>query len=158
MDDVLRLALRDGHVQRVEHDIGSQRGRHRPADDATAPRVEDDGDVQKACPRRHVRNVGNPKLVRTVDIEVAVDEVARLFFDDTSNRRLAFASTRDADDAVRPHDARDAVPSDTLVRLLLDEILEDADRTVRAVRRRVMTSDALEQLCVRHASLRRRPD
>jgi len=77
VDDVARLALRHGHVQRLEDDVGVEVRRHRPADDAATPRVEDDGEVQEAGPRRHVRDVSDPELVGAARREVALDKVVR---------------------------------------------------------------------------------
>ena len=45
-------------------ELGAQRARHRPADDAAAPHVEHDRQIEKAGPGRHVRDVGDPQLVR----------------------------------------------------------------------------------------------
>src|SRR5579862_2075387 len=42
-----RSALRERHVERLEHELGPQVRRHRPTDDPAAPRIEDDGEVEK---------------------------------------------------------------------------------------------------------------
>src|SRR5215813_507439 len=39
MNHVWRSALREGHVQRLEDELGAEVRCHRPADDATAPRM-----------------------------------------------------------------------------------------------------------------------
>ena len=72
-----RPALRERHVERVEDELGAQMRRHRPADDAPAPRVEHDGEVEEAGPRRDVGDVGDPELVGPGRREVAVDEIGR---------------------------------------------------------------------------------
>ena len=40
MDDGFRLSLPERHIQRLEHQLGAQMGRHRPANDAAAPGVQ----------------------------------------------------------------------------------------------------------------------
>src|SRR5664279_3860486 len=65
MDDVAWLALGDRHVQRVEDDVRLEARRHRPSDDAAAPCIEDDGEVQETGPRGHIRDVRDPELVGT---------------------------------------------------------------------------------------------
>jgi hypothetical protein len=71
VDHVRRAALGERHVERVKDEVGAQVRRHRPADDATAPRVEDNGEVQEAGPGRDVRDVGDPELIRGGRREVA---------------------------------------------------------------------------------------
>src|SRR5690349_13766878 len=61
VDDVRRSTLLDGHVQRVEHELGAEMGRHRPADDATTPNVEHDGEVEEPSPGGDVRDIGDPE-------------------------------------------------------------------------------------------------
>src|SRR6266849_2468441 len=46
-----RSALRDGHVERGQDELGAEMGFHRPADDAATPRVEHDGEIQEAARR-----------------------------------------------------------------------------------------------------------
>ena len=75
VDHVRRAALGERHVERVEDEVGAQVRRHRPADDATAPRVEDDGQVQEAGPGRDVRDVGDPELIGTGGDELALDQI-----------------------------------------------------------------------------------
>ena len=72
-----RPALRERHVERVEHELGAQMRRHRPADDAPAPRIEHDGEIEKAGPGRDVGDVGDPELVGAGRGEVALDEIGR---------------------------------------------------------------------------------
>ena len=59
-----RSALRDGHVERGQDELGAEMGGHRPADDAATPRVEHDGEIQEADPRGNVRDVGDPQPER----------------------------------------------------------------------------------------------
>jgi hypothetical protein len=156
-DDGPRLALRHGHVERVEDDVRRERRRHRPADNATAPCVEDDREVQEAGPRRHVRDVGDPEAIRSGDVEVAIDEISRVLADGATHGRLALSASRDADDAVCTHQAGDTVLADGLVGSFLDEVFANAHGAVRAGRGRVVTPNALEKLVVRDLPFRRRP-
>ena len=45
MNDVGRLALRDGHVERGEDELSAQMSCHGPADDAAAPHIEHKGQI-----------------------------------------------------------------------------------------------------------------
>ena len=87
VNDVARPAARERHVECIEHELGAQMRRHRPADDATAPGVEDDGEEEKAGPGRDVRDVGDPQPVGAVGVEVALDQIGR-------GTRIAIASGR----------------------------------------------------------------
>jgi hypothetical protein len=53
-------SLRQRHVERGEHELRSKVIGHCPSDDLSTPHIEDDGQVQKADPRRDVRDVGDP--------------------------------------------------------------------------------------------------
>ncbi len=46
MNHLGRSALRDGHVERGQDELGAEMGCHGPADDAATPRVEHDGEIQ----------------------------------------------------------------------------------------------------------------
>ena len=87
VDDAARLALRDRHVQRLDDDVGLEAGGHRPADDATAPDIEHDGEVEEAGPGRHVGDVRDPELVRARGGEVALDQVVGRATCGIANRR-----------------------------------------------------------------------
>jgi hypothetical protein len=50
MDHVARTTAREGHVERVEYQLRAQVRRHRPADDAAAPGVNHNGDIEKPSP------------------------------------------------------------------------------------------------------------
>ena len=63
--------------ERLEHELGAQVRRHRPADDAAAPDIEHDGQVEEARPGRDVGDVGHPELVRAVGREVPIDQIGR---------------------------------------------------------------------------------
>ena len=57
MDDIDRTTLLNGHVQGIEHQLGPEVVRHRPAHDASAEHVEDNGQIQEASGGRDVGDV-----------------------------------------------------------------------------------------------------
>jgi len=59
---------------------------------ATADGIEHHGQIQKAGPRSHVRDVGDPELLRSRGREVALDEIRRRSLFRTSPRG-AYAAT-----------------------------------------------------------------
>jgi len=67
MDDPVGPPLAQRHVERVEHEVGLEVRRHRPAHDAAAEHVEHDREEQEAGPRRHVGDVRDPELIRGGD-------------------------------------------------------------------------------------------
>src|SRR5260370_7551308 len=77
VDDVLGPTLADSHLHRIQHQFGAQVVCHRPADDLAAPGVEHDGEIEKPRHCRHISDVGDPQLVRSGSVEVAVDQVGR---------------------------------------------------------------------------------
>ena len=52
MDNRLRPALSQRHVERTEHQIGTQMRRHRPADNAARPDIEHHRQIQETRPGR----------------------------------------------------------------------------------------------------------
>src|ERR1700681_883693 len=77
VDDVLGPTLANSHLHRIQHQFGAQVVCHRPADDLAAPGVEHDGEIEKPRHCRHISDVGDPQLVRSGSVEVAVDQVGR---------------------------------------------------------------------------------
>ena len=88
VDDGVRAALLDGHVECVEHEFGAPALGHRPArpresGDSAAEHVEHDGQVQESRQGRHVEpapaggggDVSHPQPVRGVGVELSFDEV-----------------------------------------------------------------------------------
>src|SRR5438132_5178529 len=67
MNHLGRSALRDGHVERGQDELGAEVGFHCPADDPATPRVEHDGEIQEAGPRRDVRDVRDPQPIGAVN-------------------------------------------------------------------------------------------
>ncbi len=77
VNDVFGFTPVDRHVERIEHQLGAQMRGHRPADHAPAVHVEHDGQEQEPTPRRHVGDIGNPKLIRCGRAEVAGHQIWR---------------------------------------------------------------------------------
>ena len=77
MDDAVRPALTDRHLQRVQHQFGRQMVGHRPADNLAAPGIQNHCEIEKTARRRHEGDVGNPELVRPESSEIAVYQVGR---------------------------------------------------------------------------------
>lgn len=98
--------------------------------------------------RRHVGDVGDPKLVRTHRSKVAIDEVgSRSSVDATSGGRHTSFSPADADDAGLAHEPPHASNAD-LHLVFVTKVTKNARRPVRAARACVEVLDALEQSCV----------
>ena len=77
VDDVLGSALTYRRFHRVQHQLRPQVVCHRPADDLAAPGVQHDSKIQETGSRRHIRDVGNPKLIWSRRREVAIHQVRR---------------------------------------------------------------------------------
>ena len=73
------LALADagpqGVFERVDRQVGAHRGRGSPADDAAGVEVADEGDEVEPATCGHVRDVGDPPLVRCCRGEVTLEQV-----------------------------------------------------------------------------------
>jgi len=72
-----RFAAKDGHLERADDQLFAHMVGHRPADDATAEDVENDGELQEAAPRRNVSDVGDPQLIGSIGGEAATGQVRR---------------------------------------------------------------------------------
>jgi hypothetical protein len=64
VNDSRRMTLGMGHRERIEEEPSREVRCYRPAHNATTERVQDDGQLEKAGPGRHVRNVRAPELIR----------------------------------------------------------------------------------------------
>ena len=143
MDHLRCPTLRLGHLERIEDERGAEVRRHRPADDAPAPRIQDDRQVEKPRPGRNVRDVGDPELIRAGRREVPRDEIR-------SGRAVRIATRSDrslpathARQAGRTHQTRDALAADGDP--VDDEVLVNARDAVRPARPRVERPNASEQ-------------
>src|SRR5262249_50803656 len=80
MDERLRAGARaivECLLQRMEGQIAPPGTRHTPAYDPAGEDVDDERNVRKAPPRRHVRQVGDPQLIRPGRHEPPCDEIGR---------------------------------------------------------------------------------
>src|SRR2546425_253628 len=139
-----RAALRDGHVERGQDELGAKMGFHRPADDAATPRVEHDGEIQEAGPRRDVRDVRHPQPVRTGRRELAVDEIRGRPRRLVAHRRVERSPPTHALHAGGPHEPGDALAAD--LKAARREFSVDARRAVRAARHPVNRVNVRRQL------------
>ena len=154
MDDILRPARCQRHVQGIDHELGVQGRRHRPADDAPAKRIECDRQIEKAGPRWNVRDIGHPQHVRALRGEVALDQVGRLSRAVANGRGDELAAA-DAGNTSLAHQTRDALLAD--VEAIGLELGMDARRPVRAFGGRVDRANALDQHCIVLGAPRPRP-
>ena len=147
VDDFRGASLSERHAQRVHDELCTQMGFHGPADtDAVciptqfarywaalchtaAPGIDDDGEVQRAGPRREIGDVRHPKAVRPSRGEVTLDQVWRgtrrrlpnsgaqsskgtaLGGDAPSHGQTGRGAAADAPQARRKHQARHALAS-----------------------------------------------
>ena len=77
MDDILRSARGQCHVQGIKNQLAVQGRGHRPTDDAAAERIECDRQVEEAGPRRHESDIGHPQQIRALGREIAIDQIGR---------------------------------------------------------------------------------
>ena len=64
-------------LERIQRDVGAERTRHPPADDAPGKSVDDERHVHEAAPGRHIRQVSHPQPIRRADDKVAVHPIQR---------------------------------------------------------------------------------
>src|SRR5438094_851281 len=144
MNHLGRSALRDGHVERGQDELGAEVGFHRPADDPATPRVEHDGEIQEAGPRRDVRDVRDPQPIGAGRRELAVDEIRGRPRRLVSHRRVERFPTAHALHAGGPHEPGDALAAD--LEAARREFSVDAWCAVRAARHPVNRVDVRRQL------------
>ena len=113
-DNVLRATLAHGCLHRVQHQLHPQVVGHRPANDLTAPGVQHDSEIKEPGGRRHLRDVGNPELVRTRGSAVPNHQVRRrpriLIPARHRQTNMPVASTQQPDFADQPRDPFADVP------------------------------------------------
>jgi hypothetical protein len=83
MDEILGMALLNGHLQGLQDQLRAQVSCHGPADDLVAPGVEHHSQIQEPSPRwdvgntcttRKCRCVGHPQFIRAAGSEVTLDQ------------------------------------------------------------------------------------
>ena len=86
---------------------------HSPADDSATARIEHNGEIEEARPRRDVRDVSNPKLVWLLCSEIPVDEIWRGSRIGIANGRRGELTARSPVNAAFAHQASDAPAGDS---------------------------------------------
>jgi len=112
MDHVGRAATTQRQVQGIEHELRAQMRRHRPADHATTPDIEDDGEIEETGPRRDVRDVGDPELIRPASSEPPLDQIGRWAGRGVPDRRVELLPATHAPQPCHAHQPRDALAPD----------------------------------------------
>ena len=116
--------------------------------------AHDDGQIQEACPRWDVGDVGDPEFIGCSCREVAVYEI----LDDgaivAAPCRAGFATTTNASQARQAHETRNSLGTDP--RALVGQLSVDTWTTIGLTRPSVDLPDPLRQDGVGHLSLRRR--
>ncbi len=69
--------------KRIEHEIGTHRTDHPPADDPAGKHVDDEGDMDKSLPSGHIREIGHPQLIGPIGLELPIHPILR-----TRRRRI----------------------------------------------------------------------
>jgi hypothetical protein len=112
---MLGLASSNGHEERVQHEVLSQRGIGGPADNTAGVQVHHDGQIEPAFPRAHVCDVGDPGVVWALNGKTALQRIRSKKSGDASGvPRRAIAMERF--DVIGPHNPSDAMLATGLAR------------------------------------------
>ena len=95
----------DGHLEGIDHELGSHVIGDRPAHDATAEGVEDHGQVRLAVLGRVLGDVHDPQAVRLGGIEGPLNQVVGRLGIEVTPRAATPAAPVDAGDAGLAHQA-----------------------------------------------------
>src|SRR5579884_4018239 len=155
MNDVCGSTPVERHVERIENEFCPQMISHCPTDDAAAVDIEHNGEKQKAVPRRNIRDVRNPELIRSARCEVAVDQIrcrARVF---VAHGCFKAFSPCGALDFALSHDARDALVAHA--KAFISQVVLQSRAAVVVTRLTMQRFKAISKQQVRSLSLRRRP-
>lgn len=71
------LASPHGHEERVQYEFSGHGGLGGPADNAAGVQVHHDGQIEPAFPRAHIRDVGDPGGVRSLDGQSSLQGIGR---------------------------------------------------------------------------------
>ena len=139
-----RLAARERHPQRVEHEVGAHVTGELPADNAAAVDVDDEGEEQQPFPAAQIGEVRHPEAVRRQRGEVAPHQVRpprRARIRDRCPPRPP--APLGAPDPVRAHQPLDAIAAD--LDTLALELKPGSPVAVAVIVGRVHGLDLLEQ-------------
>ena len=123
-----------GHLEGVEDHLGLHVRRDPPAHEAPTERVDDEAHVRHPRPRRHVREVRYPQLVRGAGFEVTLHQVRGPGGVRVLDRgEDSLAAPGDALNAQLPHQAGHLVPAHVVAGALggLPQLVGAVDLAVR---------------------------
>src|SRR5690606_37946967 len=81
------IAVVEGLLERVSCDVAAQRARHSPAHDPPRERIDHEGDVYHASPRRDVAQIRHPQSVRPRHSEDPIDTIQSAILQLVGDRR-----------------------------------------------------------------------
>ena len=154
VDHAARPPLPERHVEGVEHHLHVQGGRHRPADDPAAERIEHNRQIEEAAPRWNIRDIGHPQPIGLIRGEIAVDEIGRLARPIPHGRDGALA-TAHADQTSVQHQPSNTFATDTNAGFR--KINLETRCSIGAFRRGVRRADFRGQRGVHQGTRRGRP-
>ena len=117
---------------------------HCPADDASGPHIQHDGEIQETRPGRHIGDVGDPESIRTLGAEAPVDLVQRAIRLGVCDGRGDELRRRQALQPGRSHEPRHALAPDADP-VIVSEFGMNAGRTVRFARTAMDRADPRRQ-------------
>ena len=136
-------AVGQGHLQGLDAEVGVQGILHAPADDLSAEKIDDPGEVEQAFIGVDIRDIGGPFLVGSLGGEVAVESILKdgviVIGIGGSDTEL---SMDDAGDAVLFHPFGDGV--EAAAHTLFQQIPVDIGASVAAVGFNVRLADGLD--------------
>src|SRR5665648_40191 len=106
------MAGPDSHLQRVQREVGAQRGGQLPADHPPREHVDDERGVDPSGERAAVGDVSDPQLVRAAGGEVAVHEIRARVRPGPRDRGARALGSGDPPQAGRAHEAVDSAARD----------------------------------------------
>jgi hypothetical protein len=106
-------AAADGHLERVDDELGPEVVGERPADDPAAVEVDHRRQVQPALPRPDVGDIRRPQPVRLGRVEVALHEIRRGADTRHADRRAPAAAFDLSGQAGAAHQPLDALAAHT---------------------------------------------
>ncbi len=120
-------------LQRIEGEIATERAGHAPAHDAAREDIDDEGDVGKAAPGRHVRQIRGPEMVESRGHKRAVHRVRGVRGNIIGDRRFERPAAHGAVQPHVPHQSFDraAIYGDPLADQLLPDFARTIDTKVR---------------------------
>jgi len=110
--EVTTATAEDGHLEGIEREVGTQRGRDPPAHDAATEGVDDEGRIAEAAWGPDIGEVGHPETVGSVRAEGAMHEVGGSLALGCRVRGAHLLRARDTAETELVHEAPDLVSAD----------------------------------------------